>query len=243
MPERPHLPRADQHLPGQHHAGPQRRLGDRGHAVRAPCPTRLEKSKAPSPVSTRSAARGPLAQPDRVGDQVDARLAGRAEHQQREAEPTGGAGALLQRQPAVHGLGPLLEPAVDDAGAAPRGCPSAGRRSWSHRTARSAGCRRRWPRPAGPRRSPRARRPRSTSVIPSRPAPPASRGDVAVAPRAASRPAPPSLVPLPPSPTTTVRGARRRPPRATSSPTPYVVAASAPSPPVRCRPHACALST
>ena len=63
-----------------------------------------------------------------------------------------------------------------------------------------------------------------------------------MAPKAPSIPAPPSFVPLPPSPTITVR-APASIAAATSSPTPAVPACSARSPPVSWLPHACALST
>ena len=149
---------------------------------------------------------------------------GRAEGEQGEAEPAGGAGALLQGEPPVHRAGPLLQPAVDDrqpllgdallrteglGGAeqpGQRALDVAGRDQPHARDGRARGVqvdvgRRR----RGPRRRRRA-----------------AVGEVA--PSAASSPAPPSLVPLPPSPTTTVvapavdggpRPARRR---RTSSP-------------------------
>ena len=55
--------------------------------------------------------------------------------------------------------------------AAPRGCPSADRRPWWRRTARSAGCPRRWRRPAG-RPEPLAGSGDVDRVTPSSPAPP-----------------------------------------------------------------------
>jgi hypothetical protein len=171
------------------------------------------------------------------------RLAGGAEQQQREAEPAGRAGPLLQGGPAV-GAAAKSCSQPSTTGSRPRSGPSAGRTSWSRRTGRSAGCRRRSPRP-GRRPASRARAGARSTV--GGDAGQAGRAGVegtsAVAPSAASRPAPPSVVPLPPSPTTTVvapgvdRGQQQLPHAV------RVVARSASSPPVRCRPHACALST
>ncbi len=71
-----HLPRADQHLTGECDAGTQRLRGDARRRRTGTLPERLEKSKAPSPVMTRSAWRARSARRTCVGDQRDARARG-----------------------------------------------------------------------------------------------------------------------------------------------------------------------
>ena len=56
---------------------------------------------------------GALGQRDRGGDELDPRLPGRPQGQQREADAAGGTGALLQRRTPVGGHRERLEPAVD----------------------------------------------------------------------------------------------------------------------------------
>ena len=132
-------------------------------------------------------------------------LPGGAEQQQREAEAAGGAGALGRARPSCRWRRPAARAARRRPGAGRRRPPSAARRRWWRRSARAAGCPRRWRRPAR-RPATRSRAAaRSTLSRSARPLGPASGRRRARRSRRgpASSPAPPSLVPEPPSPTTT----------------------------------------
>ncbi len=232
---------ADQHLPGQRDARSQRGLGDLRDAVGHLARTTGEVEGALARDDQVREA-GPLAQPDRVHDQVDARLTRGAEGEQGEAEPACRTRALLEGQPAVHDPGPVLQPAVDD-GSRSSGMPFCGPNVFVAPNSPVSGLSTSL---AATSRTPptraRATGPRSSVGDPGQSDGAGVETCVEVAPSAASRPAPPSLVPLPPRPTTTVVAPVSTAAR-TSSPTPYVVADSASTPPVRCRPHAWALST
>ena len=202
--QRAHLARADQHLPGQRDARPQRLGGDLGDAVRhlAGAAGEVEGALAGDHQVGR-AGPGRRGRRPRRRRRCPASRVG-AEQQQREAR-----GRRRRRRPSPARYAGRSAAASSSQhsrrrpAAAPRRCPSAGRRSWWRRTARSAGCRRRWRPPARRPRTGPGPRPGRPRVSPARPARPGVQAAAsAVAPRAASRPAPPSLVPLPPRPTT-----------------------------------------
>ena len=106
-------------------------------------------------------------------------------------KPSCRAGPLLQRQPAVGALGEAAQAAASTAASAPRRCPSEGRRSSRRRTDRSAGCRRR--RRSGDRVGPGRELDLVETGQAGRPAPSAAEGSASMS---ASRPVPPSLLPL-----------------------------------------------
>ena len=153
----------------------------------------------------------PAARPRRIRDRPRHRLPGSARRSRR------GRGG--------HQVRPVREGTVEQRDASPPPPPSAARRRPPLRTGRSAGCpRRRPPRTSSPpagspgRRAPAGRR-RADSRRPPRrtgPVDPDSR-----APRAATIPAPPSVVALPPMPSTMWRAPRSSASRI-SSPTPNV---------------------
>ncbi len=171
---------------------------------------------------------------------------GGAEQQQREAEPAGGPGALARGAVrSVDGRRPCLQRSRRRPAAAPRRGPSAARRSWSRRRARSAGCRRRWPPPA-------RRRPTAPGPAPGRPcvasrSPARRRGRAdasAVAPeRGEQARYRRRWCPTAAEPDHDAWRLRRRPPRRAARPRRTSSPPRRARVPVRCRPHACALST